>query len=95
MHAAMIKGPRCSPDVEITDGRPECGHGLEVVITRMCLNDLMSKDEICRSWASLSFLDANSVERIAIDICTSQSEERHRKNRFALCVTKKAATTIP
>ena len=29
-----------------------------------------------------SFLDANSIERIAIDICISQDEERHFKNYF-------------
>ena len=81
--------------MEVTDGRPRRGHGLKVVIMRICLDDLMSKDEICRSRALLSFLDANSVERLAIDVCTGQGEERHPKDRFALSVTKKAATTIP
>ena len=37
-----------------------------------------------------SFLDANSVERVAIDVCTAQGEGRHPKDRFALSVTEKA-----
>ena len=77
----MMKGPRCSLDVEVTDGRPGCGHGLEVVITRMCLNDLMSKDEIRRSRALPSFLDANSVERVAIEFLCSDVE-KHPKDYF-------------
>ena len=61
----------------------------------MCLDDLMSKNEICRSPALPSFLDANFVKHVAIDVCTSQGEERHPKDQFALSITKKAATTIP
>ena len=29
-----------------------------------------------------SFLDANSVERVTIDVCTGQGEERHPKDYF-------------
>ena len=68
--------------MEIMDGRPGCGHGLEVVITRTCLDDPISKDEICRSRALLSFLDANSVERVAIDFLCSDVEN-YPKERLA------------
>ena len=54
------------------------------------------QDEVCRSRVLLSFLDANSVERVAIDVYTGQGKERQiRDYWFALSVTKKAATTIP
>ena len=37
-----------------------------------------------------SFLDANSVERIAIDVCTAQGEERiSRINSQLILATKK------
>ena len=81
--------------MEITDGRPGSGHDVEVMMTRMYLDDLISKDEICRSRALPPFLDANSVEHVAIDVCTGQGEQKHSKDRFALSVIEKAATTIP
>ena len=47
----------------------------------MCLDDLMSKDEIRRSWALPSFLDANSVERVAIEFLCS-NVKRYPKDYF-------------
>ena len=41
-YAAMMRRPRCS-SVKITDDRPGCGHDVEVVMMRMCLDDLLSK----------------------------------------------------
>ena len=56
---------------------------------------IYDQDEVRRSRALLSFLDANSVERVAIDVCTNQGEERHPKDyQFALSVTENTATTI-
>ena len=40
------------------------------------------------------FLDMNSVEYVAIDVCTVQGEEQYIKDRFGLLITKKTATTI-
>ena len=51
-------------------------------------------DEVRRSRALPSFLDANSIERVAIDVCTGQGVEQHPKDRFVLSVTEKAASTI-
>ena len=87
MRAAMLR--RCSS--RMTNEGPGCSHDMGVV-TRMLVYD---QDEVRRSRALPSFLDANSVERVAIDVCTGQGEERHPKDRFALSVTKNAATTIP
>ena len=56
---------------------------------RMLIYD---QDEVCKSRALPSFLDANFVERVAIDVCIGQGEERHPKD---LSVTKNAATIIP
>ena len=50
-----------------------------MLITQMCLDNLMSKDEISRSWALSSFLDANSVEHVAIEFLCSDVE-RHPKD---------------
>ena len=30
--ASMMKGPGCSPDVEVTDGRPGCGPDVDIGI---------------------------------------------------------------
>ena len=54
------------------------------------------QDEVCRPWALPSFLDANYVEYVAINVYIDQDEKRHIKDyQFALSVIKKAATTIP
>ena len=74
MHAVAMK--RCSS----VDERPGCGHDVEVVMTLMCLDDLMSKMRFVGHGHCLPY--ANSVERIAIDVCTSQGEERHPKDYF-------------
>ena len=42
---------------------------------QMCLNDLMSKYKIRRSQALPFFLDANSVERVAINFLCSDIEK--------------------
>ena len=42
-----------------------------------------------------SLFDANSVERVAVDVCTAQGEEKYIKDRSVLSVTEKAATTTP
>ena len=39
---AMMRRPEYS-SVEIMVGRPRCGHDIGVVMTQMCLNDLISK----------------------------------------------------
>ena len=75
------------------NGRPGYGHGLEVVITRMCLNNLMSKDEILKLQVLPSFLDANSVERVAIEFLCSDIE-RHPKDRRPSFLAKVECMTL-
>lgn len=41
-HAIMMRKLRCS-NVEVKDGRPGCCHDIEIVMTWMCLNNLIFK----------------------------------------------------
>ena len=67
----------------MTNEGPGCSHDMGVV-TRMLLSMMIwCQDEVRRSRALPSFLDANSIEHVAIDVW------------FALSVTKKAAITTP
>ena len=51
--------------------RLEYGHDVEVVMTRMCLNDLMRfvNPPVTITLQLPSFFDANFVEHVVIDIC--------------------------
>ena len=40
----------------------------------------LCQDKVRRSQALPSFLGANSVEHVAINVCTAQSEEKHIKD---------------
>ena len=61
------------------DERSGFGHDVELVMIRMCLD---IQDEICKSRVLLFFLDANVIERVAINVCNSQGKEKHPKDYF-------------
>ena len=52
-----------------------------MVITRIYLDDLIFKDEICRLQVLPSFLDVNSGECVAIEFLCSDVE-KHPKDYF-------------
>ena len=63
----MMKGLGYSLDVEVMDGRPGCGHGLEVVITRMCLDNLMSKNEMLLHLRRVNIEQGGAGQRIGTE----------------------------